>query len=166
MAKFKSSKRAKKVEIDSIVFMSTMESNYYLKLKDDLAHNRIKKFECQPVYLLQEAYKKYGKAIRKIEYIGDFLVTNLDNSEVTIDVKGRAGDTPDFRLKRKMFDFKYPDKILLLVTWDDVSQSWMDYDKYKKLLKQRKAAAKKVREEAATAKEAVKSKRSKKAKSK
>jgi hypothetical protein len=125
----KKSKAVKK-EVDNIVFDSTMEANYYEYLKEEKAAGRVISITLQPVYVLQEPFKKYGRTIRKIEYISDFLVEYADGSSLIIDVKGRATD--EFKIKRKLFDFKYPQYTLKLVTWDKRTKRWWDYDELKK----------------------------------
>lgn len=99
MSKYKS----KKVEYDNITFDSQLECNYYRYLKEMKVE-----FEFQPKFLLQEGFKKNGKTHRKIEYIGDFRIGNT-----VIDVKGM--ETPVFKLKRKLFEYKYPHLELVLL---------------------------------------------------
>lgn len=99
MSKYKN----KKIEYDNIVFDSQLECNYYKYLKEMKVE-----FEFQPKFLLQEGFKKNGKTHRKIEYIGDFRIGNK-----VIDVKGM--ETPVFKLKKKLFDYKYPELELILM---------------------------------------------------
>ena len=97
----------KKVEIDGIKFDSTMESEYYLYLKDLKEKGIVTNFEMQVKYLLQEKFKYKETTIREINYIADFKVTYSDVHEEVIDVKGQILN--DFKLKRKMLIFKYPE---------------------------------------------------------
>lgn len=136
--------KAIKKEVDGIVFASTMEADYYEYLKAEKEAGRVVKFELQPKFPLQEAFKKYGRTIKGISYISDFRVQYSDGSELIIDVKGR--ETDDFKLKRKMFDYKYPDLILKLVIWDKKAECWADYDEYQKMIKKKKKEAKKNKE--------------------
>jgi hypothetical protein len=103
---------AKKVTIDGITFDSIAESKYYLQLKWLKQAKQIKDFKLQPKYLLQEAFKKNGKTIRKIEYKADFEVYKLDGTTEIIDIKGAI--TKEFAIKRKLFEKKYSDSITLL----------------------------------------------------
>jgi len=49
-------------------------------------------------------------------YVSDFDVTNLDGSVSVIDVKSsRFFQTDIFRMKKKIFEFRYPDKRLEMV---------------------------------------------------
>lgn len=163
----KSKYGSKKVEIDGIKFDSIMESEYYLYLKEELEAKRIKDFSLQPVFELQESYivannksyikshedfkaiKKEFKAntIRAIKYIADFLVTYNDDSKVVIDVKGQ--ETPDFKIKRKMYDLKFPDLPLKLVQLRGrkPNKYWADYDELKIELREKKKAKAKADKE-------------------
>jgi hypothetical protein len=122
--------RAIKKVVDGVEFDSTMEANFYEHLKAEQARGVISSFTLQPEYVLQEKYQKYGKTIREIKYISDFLVNYKDGSRIVIDVKGRA--TVDFKLKRKMFDYKFPEESLILVIWDKYDNCWEDYDEFQK----------------------------------
>lgn len=122
--------RAIKKTVDDITFDSTMEANYYIYLKEEKAKGNIIDFQLQPEYQLLDSYKKYGRTIRGIKYISDFLVTYADGSQIVIDVKGK--ETDDFKLKRKMFDYKYPELTLKLVTWVEKTKQWVDFDELKK----------------------------------
>lgn len=103
-----------KVEIDGHKFDSKMEGNRYLKLKELLKEKQIKDLELQPRFLLQPSFKKYGRTIRKIEYIADFkYYDNVRQKLIIEDVKGF--ETKDFKIKQKYFDYKYPELELELV---------------------------------------------------
>lgn len=128
--------RAIKKEIDGIKFDSTMEADYYEYLKAEKEAGRIKEFSLQPKFPLQEAFKKYGRTIRAMMYIADFKVKYADGTELIIDVKGR--ETADFKLKRKLFDYKYIDLSLKLVIWDKRNSMWADYDEFQKAERLRK----------------------------
>jgi hypothetical protein len=127
--------KSKKVEIDGHVFDSKIEARYYEQLKWLQENNQILFFRLQPRYLLQEAFRKNGKTFRKIEYIADFEVHHLDGSIEVIDVKGM--ETEAFKIKRKLFEKKYPHK-LSLVTYVKKYGGWIELDKLKKLRKEAK----------------------------
>lgn len=97
----------KKTVVDGITFDSKAEAIYYGQLKWLKQGKQIKDFKLQPRFLLQEAFKKNGKTFRKIEYVADFEIHNLDGSVEIVDVKGAI--TKEFALKRKMFEFRYPE---------------------------------------------------------
>jgi len=97
--------RNKKTQIGMYVFDSIAESKRYKELALLEQAGQIKGLKLQPKFLLQEGFKKNGKTYRKIEYIADFMY--IENGKVIIeDVKGMETDV--FKLKRKMFEYKYP----------------------------------------------------------
>ena len=73
----------------------------------------VEEIECQPVYELQPAFTKNGKRYRKITYIADFRTKYKDGHEEIVDTKGIR--TEAFKLKLKLFEYKYPDKTLIVV---------------------------------------------------
>lgn len=129
----KSKYKAKKIEVDGVVFDSQIEARYYKQLKWLQDNDQILFFRIQPRYLLQEAFEKDGRRFRKIEYVADFEVHHKDGSIEVVDVKGV--ETEAFKIKRKMFEMKYPHK-LSLVTYDKVL-GWVELDKLKKIKKGR-----------------------------
>lgn len=120
---------AKKTQIDGIKFDSKAEAQYYLQLKWLKQARQIKDFKLQPRFLLQEAFKKNGKTIRKIEYVADFEVHNLDGSTEIIDIKGV--ETEGFKIKRKLYERRY-DTPLKVLAHDD-SFGFIEIDKLKKI---------------------------------
>ncbi|NFC28548.1 DUF1064 domain-containing protein [Clostridium botulinum] len=133
---------AKKIVIDGITFDSKDEGRYYLYLKELKAKDKILNFERQPKYELQPSFKKYGKTHKAITYAPDFLIYHLDGSEELIDVKGT--ETQQGNMRRKMFDYKYPD---LKLTWvarslKYSSTGWIEYDELKKIRRENKKCQK------------------------
>ncbi|MDF2790459.1 MAG: hypothetical protein K0S80_3560 [Neobacillus sp.] len=118
-----------KVAMDGHQFDSKAEAKYYEQLKWLKQAKQIKDFKLQPRFILLEAYKKNGKTVRKTEYVADFEITNLDGSVEIVDVKGV--ETPVFKLKKKLFEFRY-EHSLKVVTLDD-SYGWIELDKLKEL---------------------------------
>jgi hypothetical protein len=131
-----SKKGKKKRTLNGFTFDSDIEFKFYEYLLSQQEEGIVKSIEIQPKYLLQEAYKKYDKNIRKIEYIADFLVKYSDGSEIIYDVKGMVLN--DFKLKRKIFDYVYPDKILRCVNWSRLDGGWVDIEVIDKGRKERK----------------------------
>jgi hypothetical protein len=127
--------KSKTVEIDGHVFQSKIEANYYEHLKWLLEHKEIKSFSLQPRYLLLDKFRKNGKTYRKMEYIADFEVHHLDGSIEVVDVKGV--ETEAFKIKRKLFEHKYPYK-LSLVTYVKKYGGWIELDELKKRRKETK----------------------------
>lgn len=126
---------AQKVTVDGHSFDSKLEAGYYRQLLWLKLHGDIKDFKLQPRYLLQEAFTKNGKTHRKIEYVADFEIEHKDGSIETVDVKGM--ETSDFKLKRKLFEKKYPQK-LSLVTYHAGLGGWCELDDVKKFKKRNK----------------------------
>lgn len=132
---------AKKVEIDGHLFDSKTEADYYLYLLEQKEKEKIDHFELQPTFELQPSFKKNGKLFRKIEYIADFEVFHLDGRIDVIDVKGMI--TPEFSLKRKLFEFKFPDKELILMKYVEKYGGWITMDEWKSYKKNDKKKNKK-----------------------
>lgn len=98
---------ARKTTIDGITFDSQHEAKYYQQLTLLQRAGEVKQFELQPVYELQPGYKRGKKKIQPITYKADFLVTYKDGRQEIIDCKGMK--TEVYRIKKKMFEYKYPD---------------------------------------------------------
>lgn len=98
--------RAKKTEIDGIKFDSKKEAKRYIVLKALESKGEIKKLMLQPRFLLQEGFRKNGKAYRKIEYVADFMYEQ-DGKLIIEDVKGIKTDV--YKLKQKLFEKRYQD---------------------------------------------------------
>ncbi|MGO4890309.1 DUF1064 domain-containing protein [Anaerobacillus sp. MEB173] len=139
--KYRSKKNAKhskyknrKVELDGYKFDSIMESQYYKQLVWLKKARQIKGFILQPRFVLQEAFEKDGVKFKKIEYVADFEIHNLDGTTEIIDVKGV--ETKEFLLKKKLFHAKYPHK--LTVVTNDSTYGWIELDRLKTLEKSNK----------------------------
>ena len=129
----------KKTIVDGITFDSRDESLYYEALKDLKSKGLIKDYELQPKYLLQEGFIKDNKKYRAIYYIADFRVINNDGSSYLVDIKGML--TTEFKIKMKLFNYKYPDIELRLISrslkWGD-KYGFIDYYELQKIRKQNK----------------------------
>ena len=102
----------KKVQIDMYVFDSIAESRRYKELALLEKAGEIENLQLQPKFLLQDSFKKNGKTYRKIEYIADFMYEEKGKGIVE-DVKGM--ETKEFKIKRKLFEYKYFDLELKLI---------------------------------------------------
>lgn len=102
----------RKTIIDNIKFDSNAEATRYQFLKILLKTGKIEDLELQPKFLLQPSFKKNGKTIRAINYIADFKYIQ-DKKIVIEDVKGM--ETKEFKIKKKLFEYKYPDLELRLI---------------------------------------------------
>ena len=103
----------KKVIVDGIKFDSKMEAKYYYLLKLLQEAGEVKAFELQPKFTLQEGFKKNGKRYQPITYTADFRVEYADGHTEIVDVKGV--ETQVFKIKKKMFEYHYPDLELKIV---------------------------------------------------
>jgi hypothetical protein len=132
---------SEKVTLDGHVFDSIIESRYYTQLKWAQEHKTILFFRLQPRYLLQEEFEKNDKKFRKIDYLADFEVHHCDGSIETIDIK--STETEAFKIKRKLFEKKYPHK-LSLITYSKEWGGWFDLEKLKKMRKEADKHAKQI----------------------
>lgn len=145
----------KKTEIDGIVFDSQTEAEYYEYLKEEFRMKRVRKFEMQQEFILQDKFlivngerieeshkdfKKLQKAnpgctTQAIKYIADFVVHYADGTVKVIDVKGQK--TVDFKIKEKMFNYRYPEynKLYCVVKYN---KQWMEYDEANKIKREKK----------------------------
>lgn len=103
----------KKTKIDGYTFDSKGEANRYLELKLLQRTGEISNLELQPRYELQPSFEKNGEKYRAITYIADFVIVNNDGTTEVIDVKGV--ETQVFKIKKKMFEYQYPDLSLKVV---------------------------------------------------
>ena len=144
----------KKTEVDGITFDSETESKYYIYIRDNKEKLNIKEIELQPEFILQNKYiltpngkridykndkqfkaeqKKYPKCTHQaIKYIADFKITYNDGTVEVIDVKGTK--TADFKIKEKMFNYKYPEynQLKCIAHYHGEWLLWDDYMKRKK----------------------------------
>ncbi len=104
---------AKKVTVNGIKFDSKLEANRWLELKLMEKAGRISNLRRQVEFVLQPSFRKNGKTIRKISYFADFVY--IENGFTIIeDTKGIKTDV--FRLKKKLFEYKFPELTIKEVT--------------------------------------------------
>lgn len=90
------------------MFDSAKEAGRYVELTLLARAGEISNLRLQPRYELQPSFKRGKKTVRKIEYVADFEYVE-NGVTVAEDVKGGRGtQTEVFRLKAKLFQFKYP----------------------------------------------------------
>ena len=109
----KSKYNNQKTMVDGIKFDSKKEAEYYCQLKLLKQAGEIKDYRLQPRYELQPAFKKNGKKYRAITYIADFAIINNDGTTEVVDIKGV--ETQVFKIKKKLFEYMYPDLNLKVV---------------------------------------------------
>lgn len=104
----------KKVEVEGRVFDSKREYKRFLDLWAMQSVGAIRDLECQPEFILQEGFKKNGVTFRPITYRADFRYIDC-STEMTVveDVKGF--ETVEFKIKRKLFEKRYPELTLRIV---------------------------------------------------
>lgn len=138
MSKYRNVKQT----IDGVTFDSKRESDYYLQLKLLQKTGEVTDIGFHPKYILQPGYRKCcgnvwvdkpGNGIKgatvcgnckkkmpktsAITYSADFSVTYKDGHTEIIDVKGM--ETESFKIKRKLFEFKYPHLTLKMIKKGD-----------------------------------------------
>ena len=111
-----------KTVLDGIKFDSKLEAERYAQLKMMECAGVIRDLELQPEYELIPSFKKDGKTWRKTVYKADFrYILAEDDSYIIEDVKGSTSVITDvFRLKQKLFEYKYPDYTISIVTSKDI----------------------------------------------
>jgi len=121
--------RHSKVEIDGYKFDSQKEADYYLVLKDRLRSKEIRDLSIHPKYILQEKFRKNNKLYRPITYSADFAFYDTKEQRYrVIDVKGFKTDV--FKLKQKMFEYKFPEHNLELMR--ELKSGWTSVPPKKK----------------------------------
>lgn len=105
--------RNKKIIIDGIKFDSIAEGRRYKELKLLQQGNYITELKLQPKFELQAKYtNNKNEHIRAITYKADF--SYIENGKLVVeDVKGM--ETKEFKLKKKLFEYKFRDIDLRLI---------------------------------------------------
>ena len=105
----------RKVTVDGYVFDSALEAKRYRQLVLLERAGEIKDLKLQVPFELQEAFRKNGKYYRAITYKADFVYYNNRLKHTVVeDTKGMK--TEVFKMKQKMFERKYPDLTIKIVT--------------------------------------------------
>lgn len=131
----------KKVEVDGHVFDSRDESLYYLLLKSQKEAGFIKDFELQPKYELVPKFEYQGKKRRAITYTPDYNIIHFDNSITAVDVKSIGTATQQGTLRRKLFEYRYPNIELVWVCRNlkhGDKDGWIRYENLKKIYRDNK----------------------------
>lgn len=99
-----------KVIYNGKVFDSIKEKNRYLYLKTLEEKGKISELELQKKFLLQESFvNNEGKIERAIYYIADFFYYSKElNCYIAEDVKSEITRTSTYKIKKKIFEYKYP----------------------------------------------------------
>ena len=107
----------RKIVVDNIKFDSILEANRYQELKLLQKAKQISNLRLQVPFLLQEGFKKHGKTHRKIEYIADFVYEE-NGQTIVEDTKGMKTET--FKIKQKLFEYKYPELSIKIITREEI----------------------------------------------
>ena len=112
----------KKTVADGIKFDSRLEAERYAQLKMLERAGAIRDLELQPEYELIPSFKKDGKTWRRTVYKADFRYILAEGDRIIIeDVKGSTAVITDvFRLKQKLFEYRYPELTIKIVTRKDM----------------------------------------------
>ena len=114
----------KKTVADGIKFDSKLEAERYAQLKILERAGVIRDLKLQPEYELIPSFRKNGKTWRRTVYKADFrYILAEDDSYIIEDVKGSTEViTSIFRLKQKLFEYKYPYYTISIVTSKDIKK--------------------------------------------
>ena len=113
-----------KTVADGIKFDSRLEAERYAQLKMMERAGVIRDLELQPEYELIPSFRKNGKTWRRTVYKADFRYILCEGDRIIIeDVKGSTAVITDvFRLKQKLFEYKYPEYTISIVTSKDIKK--------------------------------------------
>lgn len=113
-----------KTVADGIKFDSKLEAERYAQLKILERAGVIKGLELQPSFELLPSFRKNGKTWRRTVYKADFKYILCDGDRIIIeDVKGSIAVITDvFRLKQKLFEYKYPEYTISIVTSNNIKK--------------------------------------------
>ena len=108
-----------KIVVDGIKFDSKLEAKRYCELKLLQRAKEIKELRRQVTFELQPSYIKNNKIIKPINYIADFVYYDLKKGKTIIeDTKGFK--TEIYKIKKKIFEYKYPDLEIKEIKKDEV----------------------------------------------
>ena len=123
-----------KTIVDGIKFDSRLEAERYEQLKILERAGVIMGLKLQPSFELIPTFYKNGKTWRKTVYKADFSYIFCEDGRMIIeDVKGStAVITRVFRMKQKLFEYKYPDYTISIVTSKDIKKFQIETKSVKK----------------------------------
>ena len=100
---------AKKTYVGDILFDSKKEARRYSTLCEWERFGVITNLQRQVVFELQPGYtSNQGKKVQPIRYIADFTYER-DSKRIVEDTKSAATRTREYLIKRKIFEYKYPE---------------------------------------------------------
>lgn len=106
---------AQKTVVDDVVYDSKWEAKKSVELSYLQKLGRIKDLERQKRFILQEGFvNNQGQKVRPISYIADFYYFDLSKKKyVVVDTKSPATRTPEYRIKKKLFEAKFKDILFI-----------------------------------------------------
>ena len=105
---------AVKTEYKGVVYDSKWEATRAYELDMLQKAGKIKDLRTQERFILQESYvNNKGQKIRPISYIADFVYIDHKGNKIVEDTKSPATRTQVYAVKKKMFEYKYPDYIFV-----------------------------------------------------
>lgn len=106
---------AQKTEVNGIKFDSKKESHDWRQLCMLEASGGISNLRRQVTFELQPKFtNNQGVNIRAINYVADFVYEKDGKTYVQDSKGGKATQTDVFKLKRKLFEYKYPEYIFVV----------------------------------------------------
>lgn len=120
-----------------ITFDSEMEAEYYRDVLLPMELAGEVEVKLQPKFVLIKEFEKGGVKYRPITYSPDFLVNYVGGRSEAIDVKGMQTET--FNLKKKLFDFVFPDINLLIIKRVKKYGGWVTVEEYTSRRKQERS---------------------------
>lgn len=104
-----------KTESDGIEFDSKFEAEKWQELKILEKSGIIKDLQRQVRFILLDGYtNNKGEKIRPISYIADFTYIDVKKKQkIAMDTKGL--ETEVFRIKKKLFEHKFPEYLFLVI---------------------------------------------------
>lgn len=109
----------KKIIVDGLDFDSKLEAERWKELNILQKAGKIKDLRRQISFELQPKYKKNDKTIQSINYIADFVYYDLNKKKIIVeDTKGYK--TEIYKLKKKIFEYKYPDLEIKEIRREDI----------------------------------------------
>ena len=117
---------AKECYINDNHFDSLMEAQYYVYLLQQVKNGAVKEFLMQEPFELQPKFvnKFTGRSTQSITYVADFVLFYPNDNVEVIDVKGK--ETPEFKIKKKLFEYMYPDIYFKCLQFDAKKKEWID----------------------------------------
>lgn len=136
----------KKIEIDGYKFDSRDESLFYLHLKGLKEQGIVVNFYLQPKFELIPKFEYQGKKRQAMTYSPDFKVSYASGDIMYYDVKSLGTTTQQGELRRKLFEYFYPQKNLVWICRNlkhGDKHGWIIYEDLKKIYRDKKKEDKK-----------------------